>query len=68
MWSWSFGLGHWIGGLAVNILIFGTLPLPFCTPVFLFQRLLLLSVHLTVARAQFDQCDQLEEERGGGPI
>jgi hypothetical protein len=29
---------------------------------FVFQRLLLLSVHLAAARAPFDQCDLMEEE------
>jgi len=33
---------------------------------FCFQRLVLLSV--PQAREQFDQCDQVEEERGRSPI
>jgi hypothetical protein len=35
---------------------------------FCFQRLLLLSVHVTTATAPFDQCDQVEEELGAHPI
>src|SRR6266496_5685871 len=41
---------------------FGTLPLPFCSLVLFFQRLVLLSVH--AGAGPFDQCDRWKRNLG----